>query len=109
MKIEHKEPVPGRQNLTKLMKAIESMEGKARTRLLGSVDYEDFCKLCADNPDKKYIAVYSSDGFVPNSYRGKALISRITRSINDDGVYVFSVERASANRSHGAQSTRIVK
>jgi hypothetical protein len=56
---------------------------------------------------KKRVRVYSSAGFVPNSYRNKCLIQYVEAALHEDGEWRFSTGWTGAQRKRG-WATRVV-
>lgn len=95
--------------ITELHHEALRIEGKARVRVLRAPDYADFLHLCRTYPNAKRIRVYSSDGFVPNSYPGKTVITCLERTVNELGEYDYVVKRVSALRPHGIGKLRVIE
>lgn len=93
-----------RLDISEIMEKAARVEGKSRRRTLSKRDAEDFVRLCINNPRAR-VRVYSSDGFVPNSYTQKAEITYVERTFDGDIV----VSRASAKRPFGCGETQIVQ
>lgn len=83
---------------------VKAINGKRRTRTLSDSDIAIFyAKLNEMAGDEKVhtVCVYSSDGFVANSYRYPAPISVIEANRNETGDFNISVFTVDAKRSHG--------
>ena len=88
-----------------LLTQVRQMEGKARARCLWQSDIDRFLELVAANPTKR-VRVYSSEGFVPNSYKYKAEISYVEYDPNTRDTWVG---RSGAQRSYGNGNTEVVQ
>jgi len=86
----------------KLIEKATEVKGRRRYRYISTVEIDKIRELDKKRSlNGKPIRVYSSDGFVPNSYRGTSMIDYIERWYDDDGKKHFSIGQTSANRSYG--------
>ena len=85
-----------------ILEAAKTIEGKRRQRTLTEADAADFLQLTAANPGCR-VRVYSSQGFVANSYKYRAPITFIE---SQDGAVI--VGETDAKRSGGNGSTRVI-
>lgn len=88
--------------VVEILLAAKAIEGKARKRTFARAS--TLLRLIQENPTAKTIRVYAADGFVPNSYKGDAKITRATATQKEDGTWAIVVERSTAVRSYGQGS-----
>ena len=86
-----------------ILDAARRLEGRARKRCLSVGDAQAFLDLRSGNPGKR-VRVYSSQGFVANSYGYRADITFVACGPNGTVV----VNRTGAARPHGRGSLQVV-
>lgn len=88
-----------------LEKSVSKANGKRRTRVLNQGDVDRFVELVnenANNPQIRTIRVYSSQGFVPNSYKYRADISCLEATRQENGEFKCGALTVNAKRPHGS-------
>lgn len=86
-----------------LQEKVQKVNGSRKNRILRPDDIARFVELVnAATPDQHTIRVYSSDGFVPNSYGYRAEISYLQAVRNSEtGEFDCDADVAGAKRSYG--------
>lgn len=92
----------------KILDEAKSTEDRAKFRTLWRYDAEKLLSTIDANPDCQTARRYSAQGFVPNSYKWPAKITRATATRSEDGTYSIFVERVDAKRSHGEGALTVV-
>lgn len=90
-------------HIEEIQTQIKKVEGKRRGRLLTQGDVVSFIELVANaTPEQHSIRVYSSGGFVPNSYKYRVMISYLQAERDvDTGEFAWGVFETDAKRSKG--------
>ena len=89
------------QTLDDLMEMAKNKNDRARQRTIGKSEAQDILELVTNADDATHtIRVYSSDGFVSNSYKYRAEI-RYFEATRKDGKLVIRAGIADAKRSYG--------
>ena len=93
-------------NATDLTDKVAKANGTRKTRILRQADVEQFINLVNEaTPEQHTIRVYSSDGFVPNSYKYRASISYLQATRNaETGEFYIGAGTTDAKRSNGLGS-----
>lgn len=91
---------------TDLTDKVAKANGTRKTRILRQSDIESFVDLVNEaTPEQHTIRVYSSDGFVPNSYKYRADISYLQATRNaETGEFHIGAGTTDAKRSNGSGS-----
>ena len=85
-----------------LVESVANANGSRRTRVLDRSDVELFVELVNRANDNIHtIRVYSSAGFVANSYKYRADISYLQADRQEDGTFHCYASTCDAKRSHG--------
>lgn len=86
-----------------LQEKVQKANGTRKNRILRPSDIERFVELVNNaTPEQHTIRVYSSDGFVPNSYKYRASISVLTATRDaETGEFVIGGGVVDAKRSRG--------
>lgn len=106
--------IKNEQRITKktaaeILKMAEAANDRRRTRTITQDEVGHLINRLRKhrrNPEVRTIRVYSADGFVPNSYKYRADITRLTAERTDGGWSVFAeVVGAQRPRGQGSQVT----
>lgn len=90
-----------RTSLEALPGLVETQVG--RKRIITQGDLALFLELCErEDLAGKSIRVYSSDGFVANSYKWRARIHYLHREVSESGEVSYHFGSTDAHRSRGA-------
>jgi len=93
-------------NATDLTKTVSNANGTRKTRILSQSDVEQFVSLVNEKETDltvKTIRVYSSEGFVPNSYKYRSYISYLQAERDaETGKFNVFARTCDAKRSHGS-------
>jgi hypothetical protein len=90
------------QTITDLMDMARAANGRARTRTLTHAEAQEMLDLITHAAEDTHtIRVYSRDGFVPNSYFGRADIRYFEAKRQTDGTFTVIATYTGAKRSHG--------
>lgn len=85
-----------------LMEMAAVVNGRRRRRILDESDAAKLLQFMADAPeDTRTIRVYSSEGFVANSYRSAAPISYFFARKDGNGEWIVNANVTDAKRSYG--------
>lgn len=88
--------------------SVARANGSRRTRTIKGQSIARFLTALAENFDTaRTIRVYSSEGFVANSYKYRADITFIEAARTENGFNVYA-GTGDAKRSHGAGSTMTI-
>jgi len=88
-----------------LVEMAKSVNGRARSRILGQKEAQTILDLVAEHnatPTIHTIRVYSRDGFVANSYNYRAETRYFEATRNPEGHFVVRVGACDAHRAHGS-------
>lgn len=87
-----------------LKQKVDNANGSRKTRILHPGDVKNFVELINNaTPEQKTIRVYSSDGFVPKSYKYRCAISYLQATRNPEtGEFQIGASTTDAKRSHGS-------
>lgn len=93
-----------------LQEKVAKANGTRKTRILSQKDVERFVELVNAADEKTHtIRVYSSDGFVPNSYKYRSYISYLQANRNPEtGKFQIGASTTDAKRSHGNGSLETI-
>lgn len=96
--------------ITKLAKTLVPLLGKPGLSTRRACCRRDILVAIRESRvAKKRVRVYSSAGFVPNSYRSRCSIQYVQGVKNEAGTWVFSVGWTGAQRSRGNGSLVVVQ
>lgn len=85
-----------------LQEKVQKANGTRKARILRPADVAQFVELVNNaTPEQHTIRVYSSDGFVPNSYKYRADISYLQATRLESGEFQIGAGTVDAKRSHG--------
>lgn len=93
--------------IAEILKLAQKQNGKRRTRVIDQHEVDQFVKLLRkhrQNPETHTIRVYA-DGFVPNSYKYRAEMTRLTAMRTAPDCWTIAAETVDAKRSYGEGST----
>lgn len=92
-------------NVNDLQEMVAQANGRRKNRILSPRDVERFVSLVnSATPEQHTIRVYSSGGFVANSYKFRAEISYLQATKNEAGEFKVVAKTADAHKSYGAGS-----
>lgn len=85
---------------------VQKANGTRKSRILHPADVEQFVELVnTATPEQNIIRVYSSDGFVPHSYKYRCDISYLQATRNPEtGEFQIGAGITDAKRSRGSGS-----
>lgn len=93
-----------------LIAALTPRFGKPGLSTKRAIDADEVTTALAKLPEaKSRVRVYSSWGFVPNSYKYRSDIQFVEATLDENGDWVWTVSWGRAQRSFGKASTVIVK
>lgn len=93
-----------------VIRALAPLFGKPGLSTRRAIDDEEVTTALDRLPSAtKRVRVYSSWGFVPNSYKYRAEIQFVEAEIDDDGDWVWTVKWGRAQRSNGRGDTVVVR
>lgn len=92
-----------------LISLAETANEGRKVRTVGRSEVRKLINAIDQNPKAKRIRQYSADGFVANSYFGKAEIVYVEANKNEDGSFDCLVSVAGAKRPHGAGSLTVIQ
>jgi hypothetical protein len=88
-----------------LVEMAKAVNGRARSRTIGQKEAQTILDLVAahqNSPELHTIRVYSSDGFVANSYNFRADVRYFEATRNEQGEFVVRTGSCDAHRSGGS-------
>lgn len=92
-------------NVNDLQEMVAQANGRRKNRILSPHDVERFVSLVNNATLEQHtIRVYSSGGFVANSYKFRAEISYLQATRNETGEFEVGAGTTDAKRSFGAGS-----
>ena len=94
--------------ISEILKMVKAENGNRKVRICGEYEVKKLIKIIRDHRNcaaSKKINIYSSDGFVANSYKYRSYITRIS-AYNDleNGSWFITADTPGASRSHGSGS-----